>query len=46
MQTRKDLKPKHEQFMSHLENIKRSVKGEIVKDEDFEKVVKMLYELN
>lgn len=32
--------------MSHLENIKRSVKGEIVKDEDFEKVVKMLYELN
>ena len=46
MQTRMDLKPKHEQFIYHLENIKRSVKGDIVKDEDFEKVVNMLLELN
>lgn len=42
MQTRMDLKPKHEQFIYHLENIKRSVKGDIVKDEEFEKVVTML----
>lgn len=46
MQTRNDLKSKHEEFIYHLENIKRSVKGDIVKDEDFGQVVTMLSGLN
>lgn len=34
MQTRNELKPKHDDFISHLENIKRFVKGDIVKEEE------------
>ena len=39
---RDQLKPKHEEFLTHLENIKRHVKGDIVEIEDFSKVVAML----
>jgi len=46
MQNRIDLKPKHDYFMNQLEIIKRSVKGEIIKSDEFESVVSMLKELN
>jgi hypothetical protein len=39
---RDQLKPKHDEFLTHLENIKRHVKGDIVEIEDLSKVVAML----
>lgn len=39
---RDQLKPKHDEFLIHLENIKRHVKGDIVEIEDLSKVVDML----
>ena len=40
--TRDQLKPKHEEYLTYLENIKRHVKGDIVDIEDLSRVVAML----